>query len=128
MMFCVCMRMFHIRSLAPIAAFLTFSIAPAVPQQLREPVDAATHAIRQPFAIETFGIFRNMMLSGDFTPKVQLLAAMAKHPTTGVGAIAEARGEITIYDGKLIVTYGKLVAPVDVTADHAALLAMASAR
>jgi len=121
------MRMFRIKSLAPIAALLTFSIAPAVPQQMREPVGAVTHAIRQPFAIETFGIFRNMMLSGDFTPKVQLVAAMAKHPTTGVGAIAEARGEITIYDGKLIVSYGKPLASVNVTADHAALLAMGSA-
>jgi hypothetical protein len=52
---------------------------------------------------------------------------MAKHPTTGVGAVADARGEITIYDGKLIVSYGKPVASVDATADHAALLAMGSA-
>jgi len=117
----------HIRSLVSITALLTFSIAPAASQQMREPAGAAMHAIRQPFAIETFGIFRSMMLSGDFTPKVQLVAAMAKHPTTGVGAVADARGEITIYDGKLIVSYGKPVASVDVTADHAALLAMGSA-
>jgi hypothetical protein len=85
------------------------------------------HTIRQPFAIETFGIFRSMMLSGDFTPKVQLIAVMAKHPTTGVGAVADARGEITIYDGKLIVSYGKPVPSVDPAVDHAALLAMGSA-
>ena len=107
-------------------ALLIFGTAPAASQQMRDGA-AAMHTIRQPFAIETFGIFRNMMLSGDFSPKVQLSAAMAKHPTTGVGAIADARGEITIYDGKLIVSYGKPAAPVDVTADHAALLAMGSA-
>jgi len=108
-------------------ALLIFGTAPAASQQMRDGAAVAMHTIRQPFAIETFGIFRNMMLSGDFSPKVQLSAAMAKHPTTGVGAIADARGEITIYDGKLIVSYGKPAAPVDVTADHAALLAMGSA-
>jgi hypothetical protein len=102
-------------------ALLIFGTAPAASQQMRDGAAAAMHTIRQPFAIETFGIFRNMMLSGDFSPKVQLSAAMAK------GAIADARGEITIYDGKLIVSYGKPAAPVDVTADHAALLAMGSA-
>jgi hypothetical protein len=62
-----------IRSLASIAALLAFSIAPAASQQMREPAGAAMHTTRQPFAIETFGIFRNIMLGGDFTPKVQLL-------------------------------------------------------
>lgn len=47
---------------------------------MQELAGAAMHTIRQPFAIETFGMFRNMMLSGDFTPKVQLIAVMAKHP------------------------------------------------
>jgi hypothetical protein len=116
-----------LNSFASISALLTFSIAPAASQQMREPAGAAMYTIRQPFTIETFGIFRNMMLSGDFTPKVQLVAVMAKHPTTGVGAVADARGEITIYDGKLIVSYGRPVASVAVTADHAALLAVGSA-
>jgi hypothetical protein len=119
--------MTHISSLGSIVALLIFSNAPAASQQMRDGAAAAMHTIRQPFAIETFGIFRDMMLSGDFSPKVQLSAAMEKHPTTGVGAIADARGEITIYDGKLIVSYGKPAAPVDVTVDHAALLAMGSA-
>jgi hypothetical protein len=44
-----------------------------------------------------------------------------------VGAVADARGEIIVYDGKLIVSYGKPVVSVDVTADHAALLATGSA-
>jgi len=56
----------------------------------------------QPYNIETFGVFRNLMMTGDFSPKVRLDDAMAKHPTTGVGALSDARGEITIYDGKLI--------------------------
>jgi len=121
------MRSPRVRSLASIAGLLLLAIVPASSQQMA-PADAALHSMREPFAIETFGIFRNMMLSGDFGPKVQLIAVMAKHPTTAVGAVAEARGEITIYDGKLIVSYGKPVPSVDVTADHAALLAMGTAR
>jgi hypothetical protein len=67
----------------------------------------AQHTIRQPYGLETFGAFRSLVLNGDFTPKVSLRAVMAKHPITGVGAVADARGEITIYDSKLIVSYGK---------------------
>jgi len=63
--------------------------------------------VRQPYNIETFGAFRMLILAGDFSPKVDLTAVLAKRPTTGVGAVANARGEITIYDGKLIVSYGK---------------------
>jgi hypothetical protein len=50
---------------------------------------------------------------------------MAKHPTTGVGAVANALGEITIFDGKLIVTYGRPNTPTDANVS-AALLAMGS--
>lgn len=126
MMFSVCMRTAWLR-LAAIPALLSFSIAPSASQQMREPPGAALHTAHEPFAIETFGVFRNMMLSGDFTPKVQLDAAMAKHPTTGVGAVASARGEISIYDGKLIVSYGKPAAPLEATSEQAALLTMGSA-
>jgi hypothetical protein len=65
------------------------------------------------------------MMSGDFSPKVRLSDVMAKHPTTGVGALADALGEITIYDGKLIASYGN-APPADTTSASAALLAMAS--
>jgi alpha-acetolactate decarboxylase len=92
------------------------------------PVDEASmHTVHQPYDIETFGMFRKIMLEGDFSAKVHLGAAMAKHPTTGVGAVADARGEITIYDGKLIVSYGKTGAQPDANSDSAALLAVGSA-
>ena len=41
-----------------------------------------------------------LILEGDFSPKVSLGAVMAKHPTIGVGTVADARGEITIHDGQ----------------------------
>lgn len=82
------------------------------------------HTIRQPYDIETFGMFRSMILEGDFSPTVTLGAVMAKHPTVGVGAVADASGEITIYDGKLIVSYGESAPHCSPAAEAAALLAV----
>jgi hypothetical protein len=84
--------------------------------------DPGAHTPRQPYDIETFGMFRMLVLSGDFAAKVKLEAAMAKHPTTGVGAVADARGEIAVYDGKLIVSYGRQAPHLPAEAEGAALL------
>jgi len=108
-------------------AALVLASGEAAPQPMQPSDGAAMHRVQQPYDIETFGIFRNMMLTGDFAPRVRLDAAMAKHPTTGVGAVAGARGEITIFDSKLIVSYGKETAPADPAADSAALLVIGSA-
>jgi hypothetical protein len=78
-----------------------------------------------PYAIETFGAFRKVILEGDFTPKVSLGAVMPKNPTVGVGAVADARGEITIHDGKLIVSYGKAGPHPAAESEPAGLLATA---
>jgi hypothetical protein len=107
------MRAYDLNALTIGAALLLLAGLSALPQEM------------QPYNIETFGVFRNLMMTGDFSPKVRLADAMAKHPTTGVGAVANALGEITIYDGKLIVTYGKPNTPADVNASGA-LLAMGS--
>jgi hypothetical protein len=74
------------------------------------------------FSIQSFGAFRNLMMQGDFSSKVALADIMAMQPTTGVGAVSDARGEITILDGKLIVTYGKENMPASKD-EGAALLA-----
>ena len=109
------------------AGLLFIGCGTGLSQQMQHHGDAAMHTIQQPFDIETFGAFQQMMLNGDFTVKIKLDAAMAKHPTTGIGAVAGARGEITIYDGKLIVSYGKPSAAADASTDRAAQLAMGSA-
>jgi hypothetical protein len=107
-----------------------FAIAAALAALVASPVlsqsmgDASMHTLQQPYDVETFGVFRSMMMSGDFTAKVSLDAAMAKQPTAGVGALSDARGEITIYDGKLIVNYGKAT-PTIYPSESAALLASA---
>jgi len=87
----------------------------------------AMHVVQQPYNIESWGEFRRMMMTGDFAPKVRLADVMAKHPTTGVGAVSDARGEISILSGRLIVSYGKS-APGPIAAfESAALLAVGSA-
>ena len=118
------MRAVNITGLALVAAAAALAAGPALPQM--QPMgDVALHTLHQPYSVETFGAFRSIMMGGDFSPKVRLADVMAKHPTTGVGALADALGEITIYDGKLIVSYG-YAPPADTSSASAALLAMAS--
>jgi alpha-acetolactate decarboxylase len=85
------------------------------------------HTTSEPYYLESFGSFSLMMLRGDFTPAVILGEVLAKHPSTGVGAVSGARGEITIADGKLIVSYGKPGEHPAPTKESASLFAMATA-
>jgi hypothetical protein len=110
------------------AAALLVPAASRTVAQHMQPTTSGAEAVRQPYEVRTFGVFRKLMLEGDFSAKITLAAAMAQHPTTGVGAIADARGEITIYDGRLIVSYGKAGGQPDANAESAALLATGSAR
>jgi hypothetical protein len=106
------------------AALAVLAITRALPQQMQPSDDISMHTVRQPYNIETFGEFRQMMMTGDFTAKVQLVTAMAQHPTVGVGAIADARGEISIFDGRLVVSYGKGGKPADASSEYASLLVL----
>jgi hypothetical protein len=108
------------------AAGLTVLAAGTTLAQMPAMGDATTHTLHQPFDVETFGAFRNIMMGGEFGAQVRLDTVMAKHPTVGVGALSEARGEITIYDGRLIVSYGKADTPAEGPLESAALLAIAS--
>lgn len=110
-----------------LTAVVLAAAVPALPQQMQSRGDAAMPAVHQPYEIETFGEFRKLIQQGDFDAKVQLAAIMAKHPTTGVGAVADARGEITIYDGKLIISYGKPGTYPAADSQSAALLSVSSA-
>ena len=116
------MRGTDMAGLALFAAVL--AAGPALPQ-IQPMGGAAMHALHQPYSVETFGAFRNLMMSGDFSAKVALADVMANHPTLGVGALAGALGEITIFDGKLIVSYG-YAPPADTSSASAALLVTAS--
>jgi alpha-acetolactate decarboxylase len=109
--------------LVPIAVLATLVCSPVAAQTAMEGVP-----YRQPYGIVSFGAFRMLVMSGDFSPKVNLGAVMTTHPTVGVGALTEARGEITIYDGKLILSYATPDARHPAAeAESAALLAIARA-
>jgi hypothetical protein len=109
--------------ISPLVVMAALAIGPAA-AQTTTPADNGLRTERQPYSIHSFGAFRMMVLEGDFSPKVGLGEVMAEHPTTGVGAVADARGEITIYDGKLIVSYGKAGSQLAPAAERAALLAV----
>lgn len=59
----------------------------------------------RPFSAEVYGAFRSMM-QNDNAPKVALGHAMAKGTNIAVGAASGLRAEITIVDGKPIISYG----------------------
>lgn len=109
-----------------ISIALLATLAPAA-AQTPPASDSGLHTQRQPYAIEAFGAFRMLILEGDFSPKVVLGTVIDKHPTTGVGALSDARGEITIHDGKLIVSYGKDGPHTLPETERAALLVIGSA-
>ena len=118
------MRTVDIMGAALAVAVTALAAGPALPQM--QPMgDAALHTLHQPYGVETFGAFRSIMMGGDFSAKVRLADVMLKHPTTGIGALADARGEITIFDSKLVLSYGN-APPADTTSAAAALLATAS--
>ncbi len=102
------------------------AVAPALPQQMKPPANAYVPRVQQLYDLETFGEFRRLIQLGELGAKVQLAAVMTKHPTVGLGAVADAIGEITIYDGKLIVSYGKPGAHPAANSESAALLSIAS--
>jgi hypothetical protein len=93
--------------------------------QHREPERSPASSGQPPFSIETYGELRNLMLRGDFSANAALGEIMRRSPSTGVGSMSGGRGEITIADGKLIVSYGKPAARPSPQAETAALLATA---
>lgn len=109
------------RALLAVAALL-----PAFPARSQQ---SALHTSHEPYEVETWGEFRKIIMQGDFGAKIELSEVPAKHPTVGLGAVADGRGEITIHDGKLIISYGKPAnAHPDPHKESAALLQVASAR
>jgi hypothetical protein len=106
------------------AALVVVLAAPASAQHAKPGGPPAPNA-REPFKIEALGVFRDLMLRGDFGAKAALGEVMSRSPSTGVGAVSGARGEITIADGELIVCYGKSERHPAPHAETAALLVTA---
>jgi acetolactate decarboxylase len=58
------------------------------------------------FQVRAYGAFRLFMQKQDYSSKVGLAEAQAPGATDGVGALSDLRGEISLIDGRYIVSYG----------------------
>lgn len=58
------------------------------------------------FAVRSFGAFGEMVQKQDYAPKVVLGEVKALGATDAVGALSGLRGEITMVDGRFVVSYG----------------------
>lgn len=58
------------------------------------------------FDVRVFGAFLDLMRKGDHAAKVMLDDARLSRATVAVGALSGLRGEITMIDRRVIVTYG----------------------
>jgi alpha-acetolactate decarboxylase len=85
--------------------------SPAIAQHHGSRSSQGAPAIASPepqglFGVRAYGEFRLFMQRQDYSPKVALPDAKAPDPTDGVGALSGLRGEISLIDGRYIVTYG----------------------
>jgi len=59
-----------------------------------------------PGGVVAHGAFRNLMQRRDFTPKMEFARLRAEGVTEAVGALSELRGEVTVIDGREIISLG----------------------
>lgn len=58
------------------------------------------------FNVRAYSQVRTIMQKMDFSPKVDLAASKATQPTDALGALSGLRGEVSMIDGRYIVSYG----------------------
>ena len=82
-----------------------------------------------PFGFQAYGVFRSMITERNYRPVVRLKDAFAG-ATDAVGAVTGLRGEISMIEGRPIVSYGIECAKAcpAVTTESATLLATASVK
>ncbi|MDP2226007.1 MAG: hypothetical protein Q8J78_00820 [Moraxellaceae bacterium] len=85
---------------------------------------ATAQPATSPHGFAAYGAFRNLMQRRDFAPKVTLERLRADNVTEAVGALADLRGEVTIIDGRSVVSLGPCP-ECSTNADSACLAAVA---
>ena len=87
-----------------IAAASLMAMAGALPAQ------AQTHqppaSAEYPFGFKAYGVFSRMITQRNYLPVVGLKDAADGRATDAVGAVSGLRGEISMIEGRLIVSYG----------------------
>lgn len=74
--------------------------------QHASPASASGPVARGAFAVRSFGAFREMVQKQDYALKVVLREVKASGVTDAVGALSGLRGEVTMIDGRFVVSYG----------------------
>jgi acetolactate decarboxylase len=124
-------RHFALAALA-VAIALVFPMASAVLAQdkLHRPPAAGAQSAQYPFDLKAYGVFQLMITERNYRPAVALKDAVDGGATDAVGAVSGLRGEISMIEGRLIVSYGAdcgIVCP-SAASETATLLATAAAR
>jgi len=91
---------------------------------------ANAQSAEYPFGFKAYGVFSRMITQRNYLPAVALKDAVDASATDAVGAVSGLRGEISMIEGRLIVSYGAdcgATCPA-ATSETATLLATASAR
>lgn len=112
--------------LATLAVLAGAGMSPA--QHRPSPHLPPAPALDEIFAVRTFGAFRDMVQKRDYAGKVVLSGPETAGATEAVGAIAGLRGEITMVDGRTILSYGNCPECKAPPSEAAALLGIASVR
>lgn len=116
-----------------IAAAAIFAVANSVQVQAQasmQPSFAGAPAAEYPFGFKAYGAFGKMIQQRNYLAVVALKDAVDARATDAVGAVSGLRGEISMIEGKLIVSYGTdcgTACPA-AAAETATLLATASAQ
>lgn len=80
------------------------------------------------FEFSARGAFREMVHKRDFAPKASISEALAAGATEGVGALSGLRGEVTIVQGRAVVSCGSKATCAGAERESATLLATAKTR
>lgn len=101
-----------------------------VPAQTHQAPAAGAPSAGYPFGFKAYGVFSRMIAQRNYLAVVALKDAVDGRATDAVGAVSGLRGEISMIEGRLIVSYGVdcgATCPLP-TAETATLLATASAQ
>jgi len=118
------------RRLAPLALALLAAWLFAAGSSVQAQTHQAPAAAEYPFGFKAYGVFSRMITQRNYLPVVALKEAADGRATDAVGAVSGLRGEISVIEGRLIVSYGVdcgAACPA-VASETATLLATASAQ
>jgi len=116
------------RTLILVTAALLLTLGGAALAQHQPP--AAGAAVGSAFGFKAYGEFRSMITQRNYLPAVTLKDAVDGRTTDAVGAVSGLRGEISMIEGRLIVSYGADCGATcpPAASETATLLATASAQ